>query len=378
MINKAIILAAGNGKRMRRTSPSTEQETPKVLRKLLGIPIIEWTVRKMKALGLDVYVVINPQERQKFEEVLQKYDVKYIFENQPLGTAHALYSVKEAISDELFLVLMGDDISNISRDNLIDSPAIFVHNTPDISSFGSVVIGNDGFVIDIKEKEDSGEGLANTGIYIMPNLFFDQFKNLSARENGEYYLTDALISMVRQGLYIRPLPIGYWKPINNQQDLTEAESELSKFNYTELEIRTAKEEDFVGLMKLLTELSKTTEKNLLKNFNPLKSFQKILANENESILVSVYDKRLISSVTMIIKDNISHGGLPYCHIENVVTEAELRNRGIGLLNLQFAITIARISQCYKVILNCKPNLINFYKKVNLQVSGEIEMRKNLD
>lgn len=378
MINKVIILAAGNGKRMEESSPPAERETPKPLRKLLGISIIEWTVRRMKDLELDVYVVIRPNDEGKFNEALNKYGVHYIYENQPLGTAHALYSAKNVIFDDFFLVVMGDDISNISKDNLVDSPAIFVQETRDISAFGSVVVGKDSLVINIREKEDRGEGLANTGIYIMPKFFFNTFPGVRARENGEYYLTDALIAMVKQGVSIKVLPIGYWKPINNNKDLLEAERELSIFNYTEICIRPAKEKDFHDLTKLLAELSTTNEKDLSKSFDPKESFRKVLSNRNEFILVSSFNGRVVSSVTLIIQDNISHGGRPYCHIENVVTDQEYRKKGIALLNLGFAITLAKISSCYKAILNCRPELMDFYTKGGFRINDEIEMRRDLD
>ncbi|MCL4344802.1 MAG: GNAT family N-acetyltransferase [Candidatus Thermoplasmatota archaeon] len=378
MINKVIILAAGSGKRMRESSPRSEKEIPKPLRKLLGIPIIERTVQRMIDLGLNLYIVIKPEDEKKFNEVLWKYNVKYIFQTKPLGTADALYSSKDFISDDLFLVSMGDDISNISRENLTDSPSVFVQEINDISTFGSVIVGKDSLVVDIKEKEGSGDGLANTGIYIMHRSFFDIFHNIKARENGEYYLTDALTEMVRRGISFKALPIGYWKPINTHEDLLRIEDELSKFDYTKLQIGLAKESDFQDLVGLMMQLSKTSEKDKLKGLDPKESFFKILSNENEFISVSLYGKRVISSVMLIIQDNISHGGRPYCHIENVVTDKGYRNMGIALLNIRFILTLARIHMCYKVILNCRSELINYYKKSGFIASGELEMRKNLD
>ena len=363
---------------MRESSPPAERETPKPLRKLLGMPIIEWTVRRMKSFGFNVYIVIRPDDEEKFKEALDKYDVNYVFEDRPLGTAHALYSARDVISDDLFLVVMGDDLSNISRENLIDNPAVFVHEMADVSTFGSVIVGKEGFITNIREKEDSGEGLANTGIYIMPKFFFDTFPGIRARENGERYLTDALIAMVKQGLSIKALSIGYWKPINNHQDLIGAELELSRFNYTELDIRLARDQDFHDLVKLLGELSATNEKDLSKSFDSKESFLRALSNRNEFILVSSYRGKVVSSITLIVQDNISHGGRPYCHIENVVTDQEYRKRGISLLNLEFAVTFAKILSCYKAILDCRPELVDFYTKAGFHVNGEVEMRRDLD
>ncbi len=377
MINKAIILAAGNGKRMEESSPSVEKEIPKPLRRLLGIPIVEWTVRRMKDLEMDIYIVIRSDDEQRFREVLDKYDVKYIFDNQPFGTAHALYSAKDIIHDDLFLVVMGDDISNICKENLVDSPSVFVHEIDNISAFGSVMVKNAGFVINIKEKESHGKGLANTGIYIMPRSFFDFYPRVKARENGEYYITDVLTEMIAENIPIRALPIGYWKPINKYEDLLKVNYELSKFNYTELSIRTAKKEDFHDLLELISELSRTSAIDLSKGYDPKQSFFNILSNENEIILVVSYKSKIISSAMLIIQDNISYGGRPYCHIENVVTDYDYRNKGITLLNLDFLITYAATLSCYKVILDCKPELVNFYGKIGFAPNGEIEMRIDL-
>lgn len=377
MINKAIILAAGNGKRMEESSPLVEKEIPKPLRRLLGIPIVEWTVRRMKDLMMDVYVVIRPVDELRFRAVLDKYGVKYIFDNQPIGTAHALYSAKDIIPDDLFLVVMGDDISNISKENLVNSPTVFVHDIDNISAFGSVVVENRGFVIDIKEKESHGKGLANTGIYIMPRSFFDFYPRVKARENGEYYITDVLIDMIAENVRIRALPIGYWKPINRYEDLLKVDYELFKFNYTELSIRLAKEEDFHDLLELLSELSRNRAIDFSKGFDPKQSFLDILSNENEIMSVVSHKGRIISSAMLIIQDNISYGGRPYSHIENVVTDYNYRNKGIALLNLDFLLTYAETLSCYKVILDCKPELVNFYGKIGFVPNGEIEMRIDL-
>ena len=87
---------------------------------------------------------------------------------------------------------------------------------------------------------------------------------------------------------------------------------------------------------------------------------------------------MVSSITLIVQDNISHGGRPYCHIENVVTDQEYRKRGISLLNLEFAVTFAKILSCYKAILDCRPELVDFYTKAGFHVNGEVEMRRDLD
>lgn len=73
---------------------------------------------------------------------------------------------------------------------------------------------------------------------------------------------------------------------------------------------------------------------------------------------------LVSVCQMVVVPNLTRGGLPYCLIENVVTDQAHRNKGYGKLLLDRVIQMAWEQRCYKVMLMSgrkSETVLNFYK-----------------
>ena len=109
---KAVILAAGEGKRLR---PFTET-LPKVMLPVANKPIVEHVVDALTANGItDILMIVG----YKKESIMQhfksheKTNITFVNQDKQLGTAHALLHAEEHIDDE-FLVLPGDNIINSS------------------------------------------------------------------------------------------------------------------------------------------------------------------------------------------------------------------------------------------------------------------------
>ncbi len=97
---KAVILAAGYGKRM-------GGDTPKPLVKLYGLPLIEHKIRRLK--GYDIIVVYHDESVEKY--LRKKFpDVKLVYNPYPeRENGYSLYCVKNIINEgESFLLLMAD------------------------------------------------------------------------------------------------------------------------------------------------------------------------------------------------------------------------------------------------------------------------------
>lgn len=71
---------------------------------------------------------------------------------------------------------------------------------------------------------------------------------------------------------------------------------------------------------------------------------------------------LVGSGTIIIEPKIIHGGKSVGHIEDVVVHPQYRGKGIAQSILNMLVEYSKES-CYKVILNCNPNMEQFYKRV---------------
>ncbi len=131
------------------------------------------------------------------------------------------------------------------------------------------------------------------------------------------------------------------------------------------EIREAKvnEEDLKQLLLLYTQLHNNSMPILNENISNL--WNEIISSKNHHIIVGCIDEKIVSSCVINIIPNLTHNQQPYALIENVITDELYRNKGYGMLVLNFAKNIAKQNNCYKIMLltgSKKESTLNFYKK----------------
>ena len=107
-INKAIILCAGFGKRV---LPLTNT-TPKPLLTINNIPLIEYSIKILKELGVNEIAVNVHHLKQKISSYINKNypDIQVFEEEMILDTGGALVNAKHFLSDDYFLVLNSDTV----------------------------------------------------------------------------------------------------------------------------------------------------------------------------------------------------------------------------------------------------------------------------
>ncbi len=194
-INQAVILAAGEGERLR---PFTALK-PKVMIPVANKPILQYVVEALARSGIRNIVMVAGYKKEKVMDFFgsgERFDVdiSYVFQGQQLGTAHALRQAKDVVGDR-FLVLAGDNL--IEADTLAsiircESTCILIKEQENVSKYG-VVTARGGVVEAIEEKtKDARSNLVNTGIYMFTREIFDFAE-------GEVDLTSALGNMIAQG-----------------------------------------------------------------------------------------------------------------------------------------------------------------------------------
>jgi len=107
---KAVILAAGEGQRLR---PFTVTK-PKVMLSIAGKPILQYVIESLAQNGIrNIVLVVGYRKEQVFDYLGSGeqfgVDITYITQERQLGTAHALAQAKAATEKE-FLVLPGDNL----------------------------------------------------------------------------------------------------------------------------------------------------------------------------------------------------------------------------------------------------------------------------
>ncbi len=122
-------------------------------------------------------------------------------------------------------------------------------------------------------------------------------------------------------------------------------------------------DDFDGLMRLYTQL----HSNPIPEKTPeiISLWNKIVDDKDHHIIVAEADGKIVSSCVCVIVPNLTHNQQPYALIENVVTDAEYRKRGLASQCLDLARKIARKENCYKLMLltGAKDEAtLNFYRR----------------
>ena len=121
----------------------------------------------------------------------------------------------------------------------------------------------------------------------------------------------------------------------------------------------------INLFKLLSQLTTSS----------ILSYDKVLSiinNLNNNHYIFIYkniENLPIGIITLIIEQKLIHEGKCVGHIEDLVVDNKYNGKGIASELINHCMEIAKDSNCYKVILDCKEELIPFYNKNNFKQQG---------
>ena len=207
---EVVILAAGEGKRMR-------SHLPKVLHRLAGKPIVEHVQEVAATLNpAKIHLVIQPQQRAHFSRLCSQNHSNFVPQEEQLGTAHAVAQAIPQIDDEsTVLVLCGDAPLVRSRTlqacakRASESVALVSAVVDNPSGFGRIVRTDAGVVNGIVEHRDATEDQLtireiNSGIIGAPKELLARLlpEVQAENEQREYYLTDLIGLASLKGLPI--------------------------------------------------------------------------------------------------------------------------------------------------------------------------------
>lgn len=132
-------------------------------------------------------------------------------------------------------------------------------------------------------------------------------------------------------------------------------------------IREITESDYQQLMELYTHLHEKSVPSF--EGRAAEYWHRINSDPDYHIIVAEVDGRLVSSCSCIIIPNMTHQAKPYAFVENVVTHADYRNRGLASACLKTAKEIAEQNSCYKIFLLTGSKLestLNFYERAGYE------------
>ena len=230
-----VILAAGQGTRMKST-------TPKVLHEISGKSMLFHAIDAAQEISDDITVVLYHQAARIQEEIENNYTGihfhKQDAEKYP-GTGGAMKGVKT--QNERTLILNGD-MPLITKDSLLALTSgnadinISVIKLDNPTGYGRVIIDNEK-VLEIVEQKDCNEAqlltqTVNAGIYAVNTSLLEKYIPALNNHNAqaEYYLTDIVKMAVDEHKTVHPVYVEEeeFKGVNSKLDLAEAEEIMQR------------------------------------------------------------------------------------------------------------------------------------------------------
>ena len=137
-------------------------------------------------------------------------------------------------------------------------------------------------------------------------------------------------------------------------------------NSNQFIFRKLEESDYhKNYLQLLSQLTQ------VGNITPV-DFSKILGKIQSQIWVfeDSQANKIVASASILLEQKIIHGGGIVAHLEDVVVDEEYRGNQLGQKLIANIVEKARESGAYKIIADCKPELLSFYSKNGFEKRGE--------
>lgn len=185
---QAVIMAGGKGTRIAKLN----KDIPKPMFQLCGKPVLEYAVRELVSQGITEITLVVGHLGSVIKDYFgngEKFgaQLSYITEEQPLGTAGALYFLKDKLKEDFFL-LNGDIIFSIDFGRMMDYhqkkgglATLFVHPNSHPYDSGLLEYDSEGRVTRWLTKEDERlwyRNRVNAGIHVLSPRILGMFAEL--------------------------------------------------------------------------------------------------------------------------------------------------------------------------------------------------------
>ncbi len=136
-------------------------------------------------------------------------------------------------------------------------------------------------------------------------------------------------------------------------------------------IREANKNDLKELLELYLYLHEDSIPNQDEHLE--NTWKQIMEDKNHHLIVNEIDGKIVSSCVCVIIPNLTRNVRPYAFVENVVTHADYRKKGYASECLDYARTIAKNENCYKMMLltgSKKAETLRFYENAGYNSSDK--------
>jgi bifunctional UDP-N-acetylglucosamine pyrophosphorylase/glucosamine-1-phosphate N-acetyltransferase len=210
-----VILAAGEGKRMK-------SRRPKVLQSLAGRPLLAHVLQSARALSPAAIQVVYGHGGEQVRAAFPEPGLTWVHQAEQLGTGHALQQAAPELDDAATVLVLYGDVPLLRAHSLVGlldiaaagALAVLTMQPADPNGYGRIVRDAAGHVARIVEHKDASAaersiGECNTGVLAAPARLLKRWLSALRNDNaqGEYYLTDVIGLAARSGVTVTPVPL---------------------------------------------------------------------------------------------------------------------------------------------------------------------------
>jgi len=229
-IEKAVLLAAGRGIRMRELTV----ELPKPMIEVRGKPVLQHIVEGLRDAGIREFFIIvgyRADAVQNFFGDGSRYKIAIQYATQVVqdGTGRVVDIAQNFADNSAFILSYGDILVDPQNyKSIVDLPddveaIVTVTRGEDVSKGGAVFLNDQMELVDIREKLPTGEPTSpwyNAGIYAFRPSIFEFTAKLKPSPRGEYELTDAIRELAQSGKKVKAVELtGEWADVRDPEIL---------------------------------------------------------------------------------------------------------------------------------------------------------------
>ena len=229
-IDKAVVLAAGRGTRMRELT----NDIPKPMIEVRGKPVLQHIVQGLCDAGVPRFLIIVGYHAERVRNFFgdgrhHNVAIEYATQTVQDGTGRAVNLARNFTEGSPFILSYGDIlISPVNYNHVVDLPndleaIITVTRGEDVSKGGAVFVNEQMELVDLREKTKPGEPTSpwyNAGLYAFRPSIFEFIARLEPSPRSEYELTDAIRDLAHSGKKVKALELtGEWADVRDPEIL---------------------------------------------------------------------------------------------------------------------------------------------------------------
>jgi len=231
---KGLIISGGKGTRLYPLTYTSAKQLIPVANK----PVLFRVIEAIRDAGItDIGIVVGHTAEEIKAAVGRggRWDVQitYIYQEQPLGLAHAVKVSRDFVGDDRFVMFLGDNviqggISELAKQFSASDwhSQIVLTRVPHPEQYGVAQLDQAGRIVRLVEKpKEPISDLALVGIYMFDHHIHEATDNIAPSWRGELEITDAIQWLVEHNYQVYPyVHRGWWIDTGKREDLLEANS----------------------------------------------------------------------------------------------------------------------------------------------------------